>query len=275
MKRIMNPKALAIVVGLGGLMMVGFQNCSRVDFQSMDAAALKGDTDQVTTLIDEVDETPVVDEQEPMPETPVIADNNPPTMPEEEEEQPEMPPQMPPQVQQPAPEEPKKDMPKEVPPASMPENPVMPPVVQDDPPPQQPPTTPQLSEQAKQYFSQCASKNKKGALPISAGGKIENLSGSKSFSATTLSRVGNISGNTDILKSGEGLGTIDLLSDASGTTWICGFNVKSIKNVSGNLVVVGGHIDSIDSKSGTVKLIGGSVGQITNSSGNFKFEEIN
>ncbi|MES2964592.1 MAG: hypothetical protein V4760_11930 [Bdellovibrionota bacterium] len=233
MKRIMNPKAAVAVMALGCLV-VGFQNCSRVDFEATDASAFKGNgtTDQIT-LIDEVE---VVDDTQDTP------DDTQPT---------------------PTPSPTPSDDDDTTAPTPTPT------------PTPTPSPTPPWSDDVKKAWAECEAKAKKGALPISAGGNIENLSGSKAFSAPSLNRVSNISGNTTLLKSGNAAGAITSISNVSGGTYICGFDIKKIENISGNLTVVGGHIDWIDSKSGTVRLIGGSVGTVTNSSGNFKFQELN
>jgi hypothetical protein len=264
----LNVKAVVMVVGLG-VLIVGFQNCSRVDFTSTDAltskGAANGDTDQVTILIDEAQPEQEQASNEPQPEEQDVTAPDDTAMPQpeipdvakEEEQQPTTP-----DTQMP---EPKKE---DVVVNPMPEQP------DTQQPETQQPVAPPISDEAKPFYAECESKRKKAALPLSAGASVENLSGSKSFSASSLNKVRELSGNQSFQQSGETVGSIELVEKVSGTTWICGFDVKSIKNISGNLIIVGGNIDSIDSKSGTVKLVGGTVGTITNSSGNFKYEEI-
>lgn len=257
MKRILNPKALLVVVALGGLI-VGFQNCSRVDFQAMEGGALKGngDADQITLIDDFVatdNGAPQDDADDSDVTTPIVTTDDdtstppPPTTTDDDSNK------MPPTV-------------------TDDDTTTPPPTVTDNDPT---PTPPPMSEEVKKAWAECNSRLKKGALPVSAGGTIANLSGSKAFSSSSLNEVKSITGKTDVLRTGDTMGTINLVKDVSGTTYICGFDITKIENVNGNLTIVGGHVGSITSKSGTVKLIGGSVGEVTNSSGNFKFEEIN
>lgn len=107
------------------------------------------------------------------------------------------------------------------------------------------------------------------AKPFPADGNLEGLSGTYTFSGSSINAIGNVNGQVTIVSTGTNA-KINSLNNSHGHFLFCGFDVGTIEElVRGRIIVVGGDVGSVSGMHGHLTVVDGTItGTVTDSNGN-------